>query len=142
VIVVDDHTLLAVLIGRANATQAPIHDEEVYTTASWWYRLARAVQDPQFTGALSSKLAALQPDIRHVVVESLEELPAEIGVLPPRVLVPVMAALSRVGRFNHLHADALATAIVLPARLRVVAASELLRSACSTLRVDLAVAPI
>ena len=140
-IVVDDHTLLAVLIGRARATQAPIHDEEVYTTGSWWYRLARAVQDPQFTGALSSKLAALQPDIRHVVVESLEELPQEIGVLPPRVLVPVMAALSRVGRFNHLHADALATAIVLPAPLRVVAASELLRSACSTLHVDLAVAP-
>jgi hypothetical protein len=75
VIVVDDHTLLAVLIGRASATQAPLRDDEVYTTGSWWYRLARAVQDPQFTGALSSKLATLQPDIRHVVVNRSRSYP-------------------------------------------------------------------
>ena len=77
--------------------------------------------------------------MRRAVIESLDELPSEVGVLSPRVLVPVMAASSRVGRFNHLHAEALATALVLPAGLRVAVASDLLRSACSRLRIELTV---
>jgi hypothetical protein len=142
VIVVDDHVLVAVLVGRAGATKPPVTDEDIFTTGTWYYRLARAVHDPQFEGALSRRLAALSPEVRHRVVQSLDELPAEIGVLSPRIVVPVMAALARVGRFNMLHAEALATALVLPGRLRVTIASELLRSACSTLDIDLTVGPL
>ena len=141
-IVVDDHVLLAVLVGRVEATDAGVGDEDIFTTASWYYRLARAVQDSSFEGTLSRRHDALDPETRRAVLGSLEELPAEIGILSPRVVVPVMAALSQVGRFNHLHADALATARVLGAGLRVVASSDVLRSACSILNVDLTVAPV
>lgn len=141
-IVVDDHLLLAILVGRASATVPPFTEaDEVFTTGSWYYRLARAVHDPAFSGALSRRVAALDPEIRGDVIASLDELPAEVGVLSPRVLVPVMAELSGIGRFNHLHAEALATALVLPAGLRVAVASEVLRSACSRLQINLTVSP-
>jgi hypothetical protein len=142
VIVVDDHTLLAVLVGQAGGTEPTILDEGVFTTASWYYRLARAVRDPQFIGSLSRQVSALPPDIRRTVLGSLEELPPEIGVLSARRTVPVMAALSSIGRFNHLQAEAIASALVLTARLRVIVASEALQEACATLHLDLMIAPI
>jgi hypothetical protein len=142
VIVVDDHLLLAVLVGRAGAAVPPFTEaDDVFTTGSWYYRLARAVHDPAFTGALSRRVTALDPEMRRGVIASLDELPPEVGVLSPRVLVPVMAALSEIGHFNHLHAEGLATALVLPAGLRVTVASELLRSACSRLHINLTVSP-
>jgi hypothetical protein len=53
-----------------------------------------------------------------------------------------MAALSAdIRRLNHLNAEALASALILPAGLRVVAASDVLRSACSTLGITLEVRP-
>jgi len=69
-------------------------------------------------------------------------LPPEIGVLSPRTTVPVMAALSSIGRFNLLQAEALATALVLHAGLRVTVASEGLRAACARLHLDLIVAAV
>ena len=49
-IVVDDQVLFAVLAGRANETLAPPISEDVYTTGSWYYRLARAVATPSSPG--------------------------------------------------------------------------------------------
>jgi hypothetical protein len=74
---------------------------------------------------------------------SLEDLPPQIGLLSPRILVPVMAKLSAdITRHNHLNAEALAAAVVLGAGIRVVVASEVLQSACSLLGVPLQVAPV
>jgi hypothetical protein len=54
-----------------------------------------------------------------------------------------MAALSAdIRRLNHLNAEALASALILPAGLRVVVASDVLRSACSTLGIALEVRPV
>jgi hypothetical protein len=142
VIVVDDHVLFLVLAGRADKMSTPIVTEDVYTTSGWYYRLARAVRDTEFTGALSRRVSGLSPEVRHAVTTSLHELPPEIGILSPRVTVPVMAALSGIGRFNLLQAEALATALVLHAGLRVTVASENLRSACARLHIDLTVAAV
>lgn len=42
------------------------------------------------------------------MVNALDDLPEEIGLLSARVLVPVMASVSSVGRFNLLDAEATA----------------------------------
>ena len=140
-IVVDDHTLLAVLAGNADSDLlARVDSGDVFTTGSWYYRLARAVRDRQFSGSLSRRLESLPPEDKRTVVMSLGTLPEQIGVQSPRILVPVMAALSAdIRRLNHLNAEALASALVLPAALRVVVASDVLRSACSTLGIALQV---
>jgi hypothetical protein len=142
VIVVDDHVLFAVQAGRANEALTPVAGEDVYTTGGWYYRLARAIRDSEFTGALSRRMSGLSPEGQHAVTMSLHQLPPEIGVLSPRTTVPVMAALSSIGRFNLLQAEALATALVLHAGLRVTVASENLRAACVRLHLDLTVAAI
>jgi hypothetical protein len=144
VIVVDDHTLLAVLAKSADPDlQRSADENEIFTTGSWYYRLARAVRDRQFSGSLSRQLQSLPADVHRLVVTSLEDLPQQIGLQSPRVLVPVMASLSAgIRRLNHLNAEALASALVLQAELRVGVASDVLRSASSTLGIALRVAPI
>lgn len=141
-IVVDDHVLFAVLAGRADEILASPVGEGIYTTGGWYYRLARAVRDSEFAGALSRRMTGLSPEVQLVVTASLHELPPEIGVLSPRTTVPVMAALSSIGHFNLLQAEALATALVLHAKLRVTVASEDLRAACARLDLDLTIASI
>lgn len=143
-IVVDDHTLLAVLAKSADPDlQRSADENEIFTTGSWYYRLARAVRDRQFSGSLSRQLQSLPADVHRLVVTSLEDLPQQIGLQSPRVLVPVMASLSAgIRRLNHLNAEALASALVLQAELRVGVASDVLRSASSTLGIALRVAPI
>ncbi|HEY5244978.1 MAG TPA: hypothetical protein VIJ60_04870 [Acidimicrobiales bacterium] len=141
-IVVDDHVLFAVLVGRVDETPTPVAGEDVYTTGGWYYRLARAIRDNEFTGALSRRVSGLSPEVQRAVTTSLHELPREIGILSPRMTVPVMAALSSIGRFNLLQAEALATALVLHAQLRVIVASENLRAACARLHLDLTVTAI
>ena len=138
-IVVDDHTLLAVLAGKADSDLLSQADGgNVFTTGSWYYRLARAVRDRQFSGSLSRRLASLSPEGRRAVDTSLDNLPEQIGLQSPRILVPVMAALSAdIRRLNHLNAEALASALILPAALQVVVASDVLRSACSALGIAL-----
>ncbi len=63
VLIVDDALLLRVL-----ALTAPedILDEartgQIFTTGSWYYRLAKAVAQPRVAGALSSAMTALPSD--------------------------------------------------------------------------------
>ena len=87
-------------------------------------------------------MSGLSPEVQRAVATSLHQLPPEIGVLSARTTVPVMAALSSIGRFNLLQAEALATALVLHAGLRVTVASEGLRAACARLHLDLTVATV
>ena len=142
-IVVDDHTLVAVLAHQADPDlQRRLDRNEVFTTGSWYYRLPRAVRDRDSSGSLSRRVEALDPEVRREVLASLDSLPPYVGIQSPRLLVPIMAKVSAdIRRLNHLNAEALASALVLGADIRVVVAPELLRSACSTLGVALEVAP-
>jgi hypothetical protein len=143
VIVVDDHTLVAVLAEDADPElQRRADGNEVFTTGSWYYRVARAARDRDSSGSLSRRIESLPPEARQAVMASLDNLPPQIGLQSPRILVPVMAKLSSdIRRLNHLNAEALASALVLEAGIRVVVASEILQSACSRLGVPLQVGP-
>jgi hypothetical protein len=96
VIVVDDALLLAILAEQQGAAKAFLNTAaeagEVFTTGSWFWRLARVVARPG-QGALSRALAASSEDEQRRVHNALDQLPAEIGLLSLRRLVPVMAAL-------------------------------------------------
>ena len=137
-LVIDDRTLLAVLAERAPEPLLRAADAgEVFTTPAWYYRLARAVHDVGFSGSLSRMVEVLDDDLRRQVTDALDELPATIGILSARVLVPVMVQLSQVRRLNLLNSEAVAAAMVLGAHIQVTVAGELLRSACSILGVEL-----
>ncbi len=139
--VVDDHHLFAALARRA--TEGPAEDAgQLLTTSSWYYRLARAAHDSGFAGALSRRIEALGEAPRLDVLDMLDALPDEIGILPARALVPVMAKLSESVRLNHLGAEAVASAIVGDAPLVVVAASPILEGACERFGIELRVAPV
>ncbi len=136
-VVIDDALLLAVLAGIA----PPEIDEafsrgEVLTTASWYYRLARASADRGFTGALSSAVEALAPGRRASVLAALDDLPEQIGLLGFRRLVPIMRHLDVGRRLNFLRSEAVAAALALGAGIRVTTDSPLLRQASAAVGVD------
>lgn len=132
-IVIDDALLLAVLVaqpaGRIDDLSAAASRGEVFTTGSWYWRLGRALARPG-TGALSRSLAAMSERERRHAESSLSELPAEIGLLSLRRLVPVMRLLP--GQFNLLTAEAVAAAIVLGGGIVVSTDSPLLARAAAT----------
>ena len=141
-IVVDDATLLAILTKRAaHHLLGHVSAGEVLTTGSWYYRLHRALHDPESTGSLSATVANLSRTARHDLHVMLDDLPPEIVVPSPRLLVPVMGALRLRRRVNHLTAEALAAALVSGASIRVTTEAALLRDACRELAIDLEVLP-
>lgn len=89
-IVIDDHTLVAVLGHEADrGLQRQFEANEIFTTGSWYYRVARAVRDRQSAGSLSRRVEGLVPEVREEVMTSLERLPEQIGIQSPRILVPI-----------------------------------------------------
>jgi len=125
--VIDDALLLAVLgASRQSATQqfvAASARGDVFTTGSWYWRLARALSNPG-QGALFRAFADLDDDRRPRVILGLASLPPEIGMLSLRQLVPVMAALPV--QANLLTLEAVAAAVVLEASLAVTVESPVL----------------
>ena len=139
-LVVDDLLLLTVLAGSTPPELgSAMRDAELFTTSSWYYRLARASRDTSFSGALSSSLEALPPEEQTRVRTSLDNLPATVGVVGSRRLVPVMARLSAPRRLNYLAAEAVASALLLDGAIRTTTESPLLASACRSLAIDLKV---
>jgi hypothetical protein len=138
VLIVDDALLLAILAKQEGASEALLittaEAGEVFTTGSWFWRLARALARPG-QGALSRALAASSEDEQRRVNNALEQLPAQIGLLSMRRLVPVMAALP--GQLNLLTAEAVAAAVVLGARIAVSTPSPLLAAAADSVGVGL-----
>ena len=136
-IVVDDALLLAILAeqqGTAGALLITAAEAgEVFTTGSWFWRLARVVARPG-QGALSRALAASSEDEQRRVQNALDQLPPEIGLLSLRRLVPVMAALP--GQLNLITAEAVAAAVVLGARIVVSTASPLLAATANSVGVS------
>jgi hypothetical protein len=136
-ILVDDRLLFAVLAESAEPTVAPFIDTadrgEMFTTGTWYWRLARSVAGPG-RGSLSRTLNALSDAERIRVRLSLEVLPLRIGLLSVRRLVPVMAALP--GQLNLLTAEVVAAAIVLDAPIAVTTDSDLLDWTAAQVGVD------
>jgi hypothetical protein len=130
-LVVDDHLLLDLLLGSPSPWLAGESERgPIYTTGSWYYRVGLAVMRGSGAGAISRRIAALDADAQYRVLEWLGKLPDWIGLLGPRLLVPVMAGLDTRSQPNLLCADALAVALVTESGIAVATESPLLR-ACS-----------
>jgi hypothetical protein len=139
-VVVDDALLLTVLAGVAPARlDDEIRRDELFTTASWYYRLSRAAHDRTRTGALSTVVATIAPERRRAFFAALDELPPPVGMLSLRHVVPVMTQLPVNRSLNFLTAEAVAVARMLSGRIEVTVDSPLLRDACRQLGVTLEV---
>jgi hypothetical protein len=97
---------------------------ELYTTGYWYWRLPRAIGHP-VGGALSDPFRRLPEEVQRRVTVAMTDLPASIGMLSLRRLVPIMAALP--GQVNALTAEAVATAIAVDGTVVVTTESEMLR---------------
>lgn len=138
-LVVDDALLLSVLGGGAGGEiQDALGRGELFTTGSWYYRLARAAHDWTFTGALSSAIDVLSAEQQTRVADALDALPQQIGLLDMRRLVPIMRRLPG-RRLNFLTAEAVAAALALGAAIRVTTESRLLHDACHAVAVEVRV---
>ncbi len=133
---VDDSLLLLLLAGVAGPEPTnALRQSQVFTTGSWYWRLARAIRDPRSVGTLTRAFSALTVSEQDAVHSALAELPGQVGLIGPRDLVPVMTSLPTPRRLNLLTAEAIATAILLDATIAVTTESDLLHEACSTLGV-------
>ncbi len=135
-LVVDDHLLLDVLADSAQGwLAAETVRSAIYTTSSWYYRVASAADHGTGTGSLSGRISALPDEDRRAVRSRIRSLPDSIGLIGPRTLVPVMAGLRTPRRLNYLSAEALALAILTEATIAVRTNSPPLRDACAALQV-------
>jgi hypothetical protein len=127
-LVIDDALLLLVLAGASTPRlQAAFESGEVFTTGTWYYRLASALRRPRVDGALTRAFQTLGAREQRLVEARLQILPASVGLLDYRKLVPVMTALDVVRPVNMLAADAIATAIVVDGQISVRTDAPLVR---------------
>ena len=128
-LVVDDALLLLILAGAAApGVQGAFEAGEVFTTGTWYYRLANALRNERVEGALTAAYRQLPGAAQRLVAGHLESLPGSIGLLDYRKLVPIMTALDASRPLNMLAADAIATAIVVDGRILVRTDAPLVRT--------------
>ncbi|MGH9136165.1 MAG: hypothetical protein ACRD0G_03845 [Acidimicrobiales bacterium] len=133
-LVVDDHVLIDLLADNASDwLREEMSSSAIYTTGSWYYRLASAARRGSGSGTLSGRLARLVASQREAAQSRIERLPEWIGLLGSRLLVPVMASLDVQRTPNFLTADALATALVVDGSLAVTVDSPLMHSGAADL---------
>jgi hypothetical protein len=133
-IVIDDHLLIDVLTETTTGwLREQVEQSVIYTTGSWYYRLANAAHRGSGHGSLSRRLAELPAELRG---ERIDRLPDWIGLFGPRLLVPVMAAIETRRRPNVLTAEALAVAVVTDSQVVVSTDSPLLREGAIDLGIE------
>ncbi len=116
-VVVDDHLLLALLLGRER-TALGIQQARIATTGLWYHRLCRALSDSTVVGSMSRRLSGLAPPAAAAAIASVVRLPADIEMVSLRELGWPMAELLTGGlRLNLLSLEALAAARVLGAEV-------------------------
>lgn len=116
-VVVDDHLLLAVLVGR-EPTALRSGDARIVTTGLWYHRLCRAVTDSTVVGSMSRRLSGLAPAAAAAAIASVVRLPTDIEMVSLRTLGWPMAELLSGGlRLNLLSLEAIAAARVLDAEI-------------------------
>ena len=134
-VVVDDHLLLAVLLGR-EPTALRLRDSRIATTGLWYHRLCRAVTDSTVVGSMSRRLSGLAPAGASAVIASVVRLPADIEMVSLRTLGWPMAQLLSGGlRLNLLSLEAIAAARAIDAEICLAEAdrNEALMDAACTL---------
>lgn len=137
-VVVDDQNLFDVLAGRTEDAALELsRGVSLFTTGSWYYRLARAAALGTGAGSLSGRLFDLPAANQDRVRRALDELPVEVGLLSLRFVVPVMRAIRVRRPLNFLAAEALAAALMLDAELENCWSDPALASVRSDLLSDL-----
>lgn len=133
-IVIDDHLLIDVLAETASGwLRDHVEHSVIYTTSSWYSRVANAAHRGTGDGTLSRRLSQLPDDFRR---ERIDNLPDWVGLLGPRMVVPVMASIITRRRPNVLTAEALAVAVVTESWLVVSTDSKLMRDGAGDLGVE------
>ncbi len=134
-VVVDDHLLLAVLLGR-EPTALGLSGSRIATTGLWYHRMCRAVTDSTVVGSMSRRLSGLAPAAASAAIASVVRLPADIEMVSLRTLGWPMAELLSGGlRLNLLSLEAIAAARVIDAEICLAEAdrNEALMDAARTL---------
>ena len=135
VFLVDDHLLLAVLLGRA-PTELRLSGSRIATTGLWYHRLCRAVTGSTVVGSMSRRLSGLAPAAVSAAIGSAMRLPADVEIVSLRRLGWPMAELLSGGlRLNLLSLEAVAVARLIDADICLAAAdrNEPLMDAARTL---------
>jgi hypothetical protein len=113
-VLLDDRLLIALLIGAR--VRLPSR-ASIATTAYWYYRARRAAVLGG-TGQLSGPFQELAPTEQAAAIEALLQLPEEVGLPDPRLLVPEMVRVHRRHhQLNLLNLEAAAAVIILAARV-------------------------
>ncbi len=127
-LVVDDHLLLDLLLGApTDWLLEQSTNEVVYTTGSWYYRVALAAKRGTGTGTISSRIAGLDAASQERIFGLVSRLPEWVGLLDQRLLIPVMANLGTRITPNLLAVDALGVALVTDSTIVVSTDSPLIR---------------
>lgn len=135
-LVVDDHLLIDLLAATAPGwLQQRATQSAIYTTGSWYYRVASAAEHGSGKGSLSGRIGALDDQDQGALRSRIASLPDTIGLIGPRTLVPVMAGLRTPRQLNFLSAEALALAVITESAIAVRTDSPPLREACEALHV-------
>lgn len=125
---VDDRVLSGLLRGGA----PPRPQEAVYTTGCWYVRLCQAALSSPVSGALSGPFTELPPRLLPQALQTLLELPDEIGLVSLRTLAPLIGRLrTRHRQLNLLSVEALAAALHLNADVYLLTPSPPLQEALS-----------
>lgn len=83
-LVLDDHLLLDLLAEDVRGWLAEaVSQSAVYTTASWYYRVANASEHGSGRGSLSGRITAMAEPARTAVLGRIAHLPEEIGLIGP-----------------------------------------------------------
>lgn len=140
-LVIDDRLLIDVLADNHDGwLRREIQHSAVYTTGAWYYRVASAAHHGSGTGSLSGRLGRLDPEQEQATLARIDQLPDWIGLIGPRLLIPVMAALDTRRRPNVLTAEALALAVVTDSSIVVTVDAPLLRQCSQDLGITFRVA--
>ncbi len=124
--IIDDQLLGAVLRGNT----PPRRRADVFTTGYWYVRLCQAVlASNSNAGVLSAPFATLPAQARDRAIQSLLELPNEIGLVNLRELAPLIGHLRNRHDLNILGMEVLAAAILLDADVFLAAPSPRLQEA-------------
>lgn len=123
---VDDRVLAGLLQGG----DPPKPGQPVYTTGYWYVRLCQAALSSTVSGSLSGSFSDLPPKLIPRTLQSLLELPEEIGLVSLRTLAPLIGRLrSRHRQLNLLSVEALAAALHLNAQVYLLTPSPPLQEA-------------
>lgn len=109
-VLVDDHLLLPVLLGREPAALRP-DGGPLATTGLWYHRLCRALADTTVTAAMSRRLGEAPAGVAAASVQAVLDLPDAVELVSLRDLAPPMALLVADGvHLNLLSLEAVAAA--------------------------------